>query len=294
MALISTEKRVRFSLPLLDIQTADPSELESKAKEALPHIMGALVQNCASSIRQGVVLGYIPTPLFRHKDEAHQPAVITADVYCNFKGLESEQSQQQYIQKLSSQVHALWAHVKKAPHLPCPLAMPDLTPKPSNRHNQVPFDAYRWAQLMMDFARHQGLSNPTAFAALPLFNLNGMDVQLHYSERQAERFEVRLDLGPIPSAHTPGLVYQTLLMHNAIEGHESLCWWALNPANHHVVMVMHQALSISPDAFTPLRSVELAELLNGFTQHASKIWDEVQALSESEIPKPIHSNLTQA
>lgn len=283
----SYEKRVRFSLPLLDNPGADPSELESKAKAALPHMMGALIQNCVSSVRQGVVFGYIPTPLFRHKEEAHQPAVIIADVYCSFEGLESEADQQQYIQKLDKQVNTLWAHVKKAPHVPSQFSIPALKSRQMNAHNQAPFDAYRWAQLMTEFARQQGLQRPNEFASLPLINLNGMDLQLYYTEQKADRFEVRLDLGPIAGEHAPGLVYQSLLMHNAIEGHESLCWWALNPKNQHMVLILQQALSTCADVFTPLRSVELTELLEGLTQHASKIWDEVNSLSQCDFTKPL-------
>lgn len=283
MAFDSNEKRIRFSLPLLETVSDDLSELESKANAALPHLMAALIHNCVSSIRQGVVFGYIPTPFFRSQNEAHQPAVVTADVYCSFQGLESEAAQQQHIQQLDAQIKAMWTHIKKAPHLPFPLETRALQAQHLNAHDQVPFDAYRWAQLMMQFAAEQALKNPTEFAALPLFNLNGMDVQLYYSEQQADRFEVRLDLGPIRGDYPPGLVYQTLLMYNAVEGHDTLCWWALNPNNQHIVLILQQALSTCANVFTPLRSVELAELLLGLTQHASIIWDQVISLSQSAI-----------
>lgn len=263
MNTMQTEMRVRFNMP--------PFE-----EAQLPRLMiNALIQNCISGIRQGFMLGLVPAPLFKLQGDETPPPVFTADVFSNFEGLNTDEEKQIHTQHLGAEVQKLWQNTMHNPMEVC-----KLNARAPNAKTHLPpavaFDQYRWERLMFEFASKRNIPKPHDFTKLSIFNLCGMDAQLFYSESKADEFEIRIDIGTVPKNVPALLMYQTLLTHNAVAGHETDLWWAMNPNNMHLVMVLKQGISSHPHTFTPMMDSELAELLEGLVKQATNMWADMQ------------------
>lgn len=272
----STEMRLRFNMPAFDPESF------------LELAMGALIQNCISGVRHGFMLGFVPAPMFLEQKSgqlseqlSERPAAtFTVDVYSDFAGLTTDQAKQAYTQHLTAQAQKLWQQTICNPLQRCELSSdgagdpnPKLCSKP---RKPIAFDSYRWERLMHDFARNRGIPHPHDFSKLSIFNVNGSDAQLFYTECRPDRFELRVDVGAVPQGVPEPLVYQTLLMHNALEGFETDLWWAMNPKNNHLVLVMDQPLSTTESFFTPISEAELAEVIEGVVAQAAQMWRDLQ------------------
>jgi hypothetical protein len=268
----STEMRLRFNMPAFDPESF------------LELAMGALIQNCISGVRHGFMLGFVPAPMFleqKSKQLSERPAAtFTVDVYSDFAGLTTDQAKHAYTQHLTAQAQKLWQQTICNPLRRCELSSDgagDPNPKlGSMPRKPIAFDSYRWERLMHDFARNRGIPHPHHFSKLSIFNVNGSDAQLFYTESRPDRFELRVDVGAVPQGVPEPLVYQTLLMHNALEGFETDLWWAMNPKNNHLVLVMDQPLSTTESFFTPISEAELAEVIEGVVAQAAQMWRDLQ------------------
>ncbi len=260
--------RLRFNMPPFD-----PANFHQLA-------MGALIQNCISGVRHGFMLGFVPAPLFVEQKSEQTAPTFTVDVYSDFSGLSTDQAKKTRTQHLTAQVQKLWQHTTSNPLQRCELGS---DPSPSTSAAKPPprmpiaFDSYRWERLMHDFARNRGIPNPHDFSKVSIFNLNGCDAQLFYTDSRPDRFEIRVDVGAVPQGVSELLVYQTLLMHNALEGFETDLWWAMNPKNGHLILVMDQPLSTTESFFTPISEAELAELMEGVVAQATHMWTDMQS-----------------
>lgn len=234
----------------------------------------ALVQNCIAGIRGKAIFGLAPEMLAvaSTENEATIPVnALSMNVYTAFDGL-NDAEKAHHVQVLKSQIQFQWMKLHENIKLKHLLQM---TPPERRlcRSNKIPFDSYRWKQLLRNVAKLCKPCNLEAFVNTGFLQQEALPLQLIYTDTTPSVFELRVSLGPVPAELNKVNVYKSLLMHNHCCGDESGIWWGVHPTGDHVVMVIEHQLSTSANFFSPPSEHDMFDLMKNTTAQSGKLWE---------------------
>ncbi|WP_334118155.1 hypothetical protein [Limnobacter sp.] len=235
-----------------------------------------LIQNCIAGIREKCMFGLLPRPLFVESsstEEVNIPNSLTMDVYTSVDKL-NEEEKRIHIEKLTNKIQYQWVrlyeNLKEEKLLKMTLPKRDLLD-----NNSVPFDTYRWQQLLRAVSKLFNIENNDEFIRTGFLHQNELNLQLTYQESSPSTFELRVDLGNVPKELDESSVLRSLLIHNHFSGDESGIWWGLHPTDNHVIMVIEHQLSTSEQRFIAPHAHEMLDLIQETIKQSGKLWEKV-------------------
>jgi hypothetical protein len=268
----------------LKITSFPPEESESIMRLAL-------IQNCIVGIRSKTVFGLMPaTPQTEHQETMPSSLMdtLTMDVYTSsFTGL-SDTAQQERMQIFVQHLEHQWNTLYKNLNTGLKLKMAPFPEQalPSGKQT-IPFDQYRWSQLLRELAQLLPSTNQAQLCDNGLLEHNGLTIQLLYTEKNPCMFELRIDLGTIPKPLNHSHVFRAMLMHNHFSGAESGIWWGLHPNQGQVIMATELTLSQHEAMFEAPRAQDILALLDSISSKASVFWQAIEhSIEQAHLIQP--------
>jgi len=259
------DKNIRLQLKIADISD---NKLEAV-------VQMALIQNCLSGIRGNSIFGLAIGSLDAEAGETNHTAhTLTMDVYTCFGGL-NQNMQTEHVQALKDhlqfQLNRLLQNLDQKANQQLALKM---APPPVRRARpaSIPFDTYRWKQLLGDMVALCEPGNAELLVQSGLVRVNGKDMQLTYQEHSPQVFELRVDLGAVPAELNQLDIFKSLLIHNCMSGDESGLWWGVHPSGNRVIMVIEHELSGSEKHFSAPSAHDMLALLKDTANQTSTMW----------------------